>query len=292
MKKFLKSIIPNSVKKALSETLRPFGMPPKSILNLLAFQGSFNLDVDGKILRLSYTNKWIENDLFWKGFTGYEKVSMNIWMQAAKSARTIIDIGANSGFFSLVGKSVNPDADVYAFEPLPKFTALLQANCDLNQYYDIQVDKRALSNFVGSSIFYVPEEYHGNEYSSSLSKEHYLLHQSSKPQEITVGVTTFDDFVREANIRQVDLVKIDAEGHDYLVLEGMKETIKNHQPDFLVEIHSDEIGRNIMMILPPSSYLYFNINEEAGARAVSVLTKSDTFNFFICKPETAHKLSL
>ena len=291
MKKLLKSLMPNFLKKALAEALRPFGTPPLRMLNLLAFHGTFTLDVNGKPLRLTYTNKWIENDLFWKGLIGYEKVSMEIWQKAAKDAHTIIDIGANTGFFSLVGKTVNPAAIIYGFEPLPKFRALFQANCDAN-HYDIHVDKRAVSDFVGSSIFYVPEEFQGNEYSSSLSKEHYLKHQSTEPLQVSVEVTTFDDFMQEVNLGPIDLVKIDAEGHDFEVLAGMKETIRKYQPDFLVEIHSDEIGLNIMSLLPSSSYFYFNIDEEVGARRVPALTKSDTFNFFICKPETAAKLSL
>jgi FkbM family methyltransferase len=291
LKSFIKRLLPNWSKKVIAKSLKTFYNPPNSVKSLIAFSGSFKVNVEGKYFYLYYKNRWIERDLFWKGITGYERESVNIWIKALKEAKTVVDIGANIGLFSLLVKTLNPGAEVYAFEPLPVFKADLISNCALNKF-NVNVEGYALSNFIGKAKFYFPKEYAGNPYASSLSKEHYFNHQSTEPVEIDVEVTSFDAISNRISFKSVDLVKIDAEGHDFEVLEGMIDTIMTYQPDFLIEILSDEIGEKIMKILMPSTYLYFNINEGKGIRQVTRLTHSDSLNFFICKHDTAKRLNL
>lgn len=258
---------------------------------LLAYDGEFVVKAGQSQFRMLHTNRWIENDIFWQGLAGYEPQSVDVWIRAAQQAQTIIDIGANSGLFALLAKAVQPKSAVYGFEPLPNFRELFQQNSRLNNF-DIHVDGHALSNFVGEATFYTPQEQQGNVYSSSLSKEHYFEHQHSQPEELKVPVTTFDEFAKQNNIGVVDLVKIDAEGHGFAVLEGMRQTVQNHTPDFLIEIQTEDEGRNTMQILPPETYRYFNIDEKSGLKSVPMLTTSDTLNYFVCKATTAQKLSL
>ena len=288
---FLKSLFPNSLKKSLAEGMRGKPSIHPKLVSFLAFDGDFSVKIGDRNLKLIYTNMWIENDVFWKGIDGYEKVSMDIWRKCAENAGAVMDVGANTGLFSLVAKTVNPSATVFSFEPLPFFRDIFVRNCRLNDF-DIQIDDHALSNFIGASKFYVPELHKGNQYSSSLSMDHYLAHQDSKPQEVDVQVSTVDTYFQDKALTALDLVKIDAEGHDACVLEGMKETIQKFHPDFLIEVQSDEIGEQIMVILKPEEYVYYNIDEEKGARKVSSLTKSDTLNFFVCKPATATAIGL
>lgn len=210
---------------------------------------------------------------------------------AVKQVKTVVDIGANIGLYSLLAKTFNPCAEVYAFEPLPVFRNDLLSNCALNKF-NIHVEEVALSNFSGQAKFYVPKEYGGNLYSSSLSKQHYFNHQSTEPIEMNVAVTSFDALSKKKLFTSVDLVKIDAEGHDFEVLEGMQDTIMKNQPDFLIEIQSNEIGNKVMSILMPSVYLYFMIDENNGPIRVANLKKSSGLNFFICKHSTAKRLNL
>ena len=65
-------------------------------------------------------NLFMENELFWLGFNGgWEKKSLEVWVKLCKHCSTIFDIGANSGIYSLVAQSVNPEAEIFAFEPIP-----------------------------------------------------------------------------------------------------------------------------------------------------------------------------
>jgi FkbM family methyltransferase len=283
--------IPNFVKKTLSLTLQRKIIPPERFWDLLSFQGNFSVDLDNYQFQLSHTGEWLENSLFWKGISGYEPISFELWQKACQFSKTILDIGANTGLYSLIAKTVNPSSQVYAFEPLPAFNKALRENIRLN-HYDIQVIDQAVSDFIGTAEFYAPQRGQGNLYSSSLSLEHYENHQKSTPIVHQVGVTTLDTFVKEQGIQSVDLVKIDAEGQDSNVLKGFLNSMQQFQPDFIVEIQSDEIGQEIQAMLTPEKYLYFNIDEVTGLKQTDILQRNYWLNFWICKVKTAQKLNL
>jgi FkbM family methyltransferase len=286
-----RSKVPNFVKKALSLTLQNKVIPPERFWDLLAFEGNFSVDLDQQQFQVSHTGEWLENSLFWKGISGYEPISFELWKNACRFSQTILDIGANTGLYSLIAKTVNPGSQVYAFEPLPSFNAALKENIRLNGY-DVQVVDQAVSDFIGTAEFYAPQRGQGNLYSSSLSLEHYENHQKSTPIVHQVQVTTLDTFVEREGITSVDLVKIDAEGQDANVLKGFVKSMQQFQPDFIVEVQSDEIGQEIQALLPPDRYLYFNIDEAIGLKQTDTLTRHYWLNFWICKVETARQLKL
>ncbi len=59
-------------------------------------------------------------------------------------------------------------------------------------------------------------------------------HTSGKTE--TVKKQTVDSFCNEHNIKQIDLVKIDVEGSEFYVLQGMKQMIASSRPVVLIEI--------------------------------------------------------
>lgn len=291
-RQYLKNCIPDPIKYLAANTIRQFGSPPRLLRNLLAHPGKFQVTFGTESIFMTHTNRWIENDLFWIGSQGYEPKSTEVWMKAAHFARGVLDIGANSGLFSLLAQRVNPDAHVLSFEPLPMFYEILSANIKINDF-PIQLSPVAISNYVGTSSFYVPQENQGNIYSSSLSKEHFEAHQLTKPIQLNVTVETIDHFMEKNNVNiHVDLVKIDAEGHDFEVVDGMRNTISKFYPDFLIEIHSDEVARKIMDVLSPDRYSYFTIDETTGLRRQARLSKSDGLNCFVCKHENVSKFAI
>jgi FkbM family methyltransferase len=283
--------ISNFLKKTLSLSLQNKITPPELFWDLLSFEGNFSVDLGTDQFQVSHTGEWLENSLFWKGISGYEPISFELWKNACRFSETILDIGANTGLYSLIAKTANPSSQVYAFEPLPSFNKALKENIRLN-HYDIQVIDQAVSDFIGTAKFYAPQRGKGNLYSSSLSLEHYENHQKSMPIVHQVQVTTLDTFVQEQGIQSVDLVKIDAEGQDANVLKGFLNSMQQFQPDFIIEVQSDEIGQDIQAMLTPEKYLYFNIDEVTGLRQTETLQRNYWLNFWICKVETAQKLNL
>lgn len=290
LKKFAKGLLPNRVKRVVLESLRHLFVPPTLVRNLLAYDGTFVVDVLGRDLVMQYTNRWIENDLFWRGLFCYEGATMRAWLALAKRARTIVDVGANTGLFSLTAQCVNPKAAIHSFEPIPEFYSTLELNIDANNA-GIIVYRSALSDEPGTLSMFMPEEFAGNIYSSSLSMDHYLKHQQSAPRIFEVRVEVFDELARRSAIEHVDLVKVDAEGFDFKVLKGMERTLTRDTPDVLVEISSEEEGTGVEMLLPTKKYRYFNICEDGRFVLTDRLKPTTERNYLVCRPSSAELLS-
>jgi FkbM family methyltransferase len=297
IKKFAKGLVPKPVKKLLQESLRNVFVPPILVRNLLAHDGTFIVDVLGHDLVMQHTNRWIENDLFWHGLFSYEGASLRVWLALAKRARTIVDVGANTGLFSLTARCVNPNATIHAFEPIPEFYSTLERNNDANLAH-IVIHRSALSNEPGVLPMFMPYEFAGNIYSSSLSMDHYLKCQQSAPRTFEVTVEVFDELAHRSAMEHVDLIKVDAEGFDFKVLMGMEQILSRDTPDVLIEISSYETGAGIEMLLPATKYRYFNICEDGTFALTDHLKptaewKSPTaeWNYLVCTPLSAELLS-
>ena len=229
----------------------------------------------------------VENDIFWSGISGrWEKHSLDIWMRLCKPACVIFDIGANTGIYSLVAKSLNKDADVYAFEPVKRVFEKLEMNTRLNNY-DIHCIEKAVSNHTGTALIYDTGSKH--EYAATLDRQHRNTGLNSS---FTIETITLDDFISQRGLKKIDLMKIDVESHEPAVLQGFNEGIKHFKPSILIEILSDEVGKTIYETVKDLDYLYFAINEETGVRRTDSIIRGENFNYLLCNKATAEFLKL
>ena len=67
--------------------------------------------------------------------------------------------------------------------------------------------------------------------------------QADDAEEILVGATSLDYFVREQALDRVDLLNMDCEGAELLVLRAGKKTLQRHAPQVFCEIHHDYLSR-------------------------------------------------
>lgn len=290
MKKVLKSIysiIP--FKKEFFSILKLFWQPKESIYRHLHFKGVFNVKTDeSKSFKLQHYGYQLENEIFWDGLIrGWEKESMKLWIELCKKSRVIFDIGANTGIYSLVAKTVKPDSDVYSFEPVIRVFSKLNDNIALNNY-DINTYCKAISNNDGRAIIYdTPTEH---VYSVTVNKN--LRSEKSKVIETQIDTTTLNSFIERNRINKIDLMKIDVETHEPEILEGFSKYLNIFKPTMLIEILDDKEACRINSLLEKTGYLFFNINEKTGIYRVDKITKSDHFNFLLCSPDVAKSLKL
>ena len=80
----------------------------------------------------------------------WEPVTLHYWIELAKRSDNLLDVGANTGSFSLIAKTANPSAKVVAFEPIEDTFRLLKTNIELNKY-DIIAEQIALSDKTGKA---------------------------------------------------------------------------------------------------------------------------------------------
>lgn len=102
--------------------IKTFWKPKETIYRHLHFVGIFKVKINqSKTFKIKHYGYQIENEIFWSGLTeGWEKESVKLWIELCKCSEIIFDIGANTGMYSLIAKTINPGANVYAFEPVAR----------------------------------------------------------------------------------------------------------------------------------------------------------------------------
>lgn len=137
--------------------------------------------------------------------------------------RMVFDVGANVGNFARLVRRAQPDCTILCFEPQPRTAETLAAKA---QDLGITVERIALSSSPGSAKFYDKAGVQGSSV-ASLNKDS-VLNFADDVVEFEVPVSTVDEYCRQNNVEQIDLLKIDTEGYDYHVLKGASEMITSN----------------------------------------------------------------
>ena len=165
--------------------------------------------------------------------------------------KVLYDVGANVGFFSLIGsRLVGESGLVYAFEPAPGNAAAIRENVALNGISNLEVIECAVGAAPGRERLLLVED---------LSWSH-LESQGWHPRTsktVEVEVLTIDRLLAEGRIPPPDVVKIDVEGSEIDVIHGMRETLAKHRPTLICELHD-------------TNEAFLAAVEEAGYRAVNL----------------------
>jgi len=285
--KLIYRIIP--FKKQVYLAIRRVWTPRETIYKHLHFNGVFKVKVDDRAgFEINHHGYQIENEIFWKGLTGgWEKTSMAIWIALCKKSDVIFDIGANTGIYSLVAKSIHPEAEVYAFEPVNRVYSKLVDNNRLNGY-NIVCHELAVSNLDGKALIYDTNDDH--VLSVTLNKN--LRSADTTVIPTVVNTIKLSSIVEKNEMRRIDLIKIDVETHEPEVLQGLEPYLSRDKPTLLIEVLTADIGKQIEEIVDGKNYLYFNIDENGGIRKTDSILKSDYYNYLLCQSAIAYSLGL
>lgn len=152
----------------------------------------------------------------------YEEETSRLMEQILKPGMTFIDVGAHVGFYSLkAAREVSSSGSVFSFEPEPLNYGLLTKNIELNGYSNIKVINMAVSNTIGTT----------NLYLAALDNGRHSLYHHQLPEtgSALVETTTLDSFFKSKGWPpRIDLVKIDVEGAEITVLDGMTQLMADY----------------------------------------------------------------
>jgi FkbM family methyltransferase len=276
-------------KRQLFEGLRFLPLPPR-LYRHLHFHGVFSVAVpeSKRRFRMAHFGYELENELFWRGLYGnYERESLRLWVALCARARSIVDVGANTGIYSLVAKTVNPDAVVTAFEPVERIYQKLVDNARLNRF-DLRSHQLALSDRTGEAFYFDTM----TEHAYSVTVNRNLLEPGMAGEKRALQTITLDDFIRQHGVDRIDLIKIDVETHEPEVLDGFRTHLDTFHPDMLIEVLDDEIAARLDRILAGRNYLYYDIDETAGVRRIPKVQRSSERNILACSAASAEALHL
>jgi FkbM family methyltransferase len=164
------------------------------------------------------------------------------------------DVGANVGFYSLLLR--HNFRQVYAVEPVPANIRRLKRSLSIRFARNVTVVPVTLSDKNGKATFYVNSDSRtliDNLSASSLLEKFEFRSCDHAPDRtyagspISVETMTFDSLLSEP---KADLVKIDVEGAEFLVLDGMKESFaKQRVMNILIELHDRDRKEELETIL-------------------------------------------
>ncbi len=195
---------------------------------------------NGRTLRFA-RNAGIEisTALFWNNLEGFEPGTSKALRFFFERSTTFVDVGANYGYYSMLGALWNPALTIASFEPVPQIYDGLTRNTKLNGVGDrVTAYRLALSDRTGKATFFLPpSEGTDRESTGTLVSDSWQSRKRSPTFE--VDTMRFDDFERSHPMK-VDVVKMDVEDFEASVLQGMQETISRDRPFIICEILTRE----------------------------------------------------
>lgn len=257
---------------------------PEKIYKHLFFKGTFKINLDKThSLKLMHYGYQLENEIFWNGIKGWEAKSFKAWIDYCKKSHVIFDIGANTGIYAILAKTVNPVSKVYAFEPVKRIYEKLVYNSRLNSF-DINSQCIAVSELTGTERIWDFNLEH--PYAASLVKP---KNESDIYKHYDIPVISLDDFIEKHGISKIDLIKIDVETGEPNVLKGYSKFFSLHKPVLLIEILYNEIGEQVQSFIESSNikYDYFFIDEKKGLLKVENIRRLSNvyFNYLLIPKE-------
>ena len=277
-----------AVKRMLGYFIARYRLPKESGLIEIADECS------GQKLLLTWRpDSMMETQFFRYGLYGaWERHSLRIWAHASVAAQEVLDIGANTGIYSLLARKNNPRATIVAVEPVPVNADVLQANIEANSA-GIIVERMAMSDTDGEAVMYMLKDQ--LNYMTSVNDDRYALHPEiagdTEVVPIRVPIGTWDGLQQKHSLAGPDLIKIDVEGHEVAVLKSLQHHIARHRPTLLLEIIGADNAATINAMLSGLDYVFISIDESScQAKAVDSMWDNDHQNFLVCRPEIARSL--
>jgi FkbM family methyltransferase len=167
------------------------------------------------------------------GFTrSGDAVMLAEFGRRCRSARGIVDAGANAGLYTYYAAAVaSPSTVIIAAEPIVELVDLINYNLARNNMRNACAVNVAVSDDEGEVPFFVA----ASDQASSLYLDHVEAYGGPSGAARQMRTATIDRLVESGGMDHVDVVKIDVEGHELRALAGAVQTLHRHKPVLFLE---------------------------------------------------------
>ncbi len=286
---FYKIAYNGTVNKLLRNTLLPLGK--KINKTLISVSGILDIKYNDDIQFKLKTNQTcsVTQHIFYKGAENYE--FSKFFYRIIQKSDVLFDIGANIGFFSVLGPKINKNLKVYAFEPSIGPLHYLRENIRINNLQDqVIVTGKAVSNIDGTLEFHsvVNSKYPWLEH--NLSGSHSLQNNFgvAKVHTYPVQVISLNHFVEEHQITKIDLIKLDTECTEHMIIDDSTDLINKFRPIIISEVYDyvkEDMNKALNKLKDYSVYLLVNNQLHSMDSILSAKHAEDEFDFVFCPNE-------
>jgi FkbM family methyltransferase len=174
----------------------------------------------------------------------WEETETRLFSSFVKKGMTVVDVGANVGYYTLLAaRLVGENGKVFAFEPGPDNLALLKQNVKENGYKNVVLVQKAVSDKTATARLLIDR---------SSSGGHSLSAFRDSADFVDVETVSLDEYFAGRSER-IDVLKIDAEGAEMAILNGMHRLLERN-PD--VTLLTEFFPRAIRAFgYPPEEYV-------------------------------------
>jgi len=204
--------------------------------------------------------------------------------------RTLLDIGANRGVYSIyMSRAAGPEGKLISFEAQPELGAHLQSVKDSFGLTNMEIVNKGLSSDTG--VLRMRRQRVGSGGAS--------FHEDARDdlEELDIPVITLDDYAESCSLDKVHFIKCDVEGHELDVFKGGERLLSRDRPALLFECHQSEaengeIFRYLVDLGYDGYFFYVSPSDHAN-----YLTKgrgkyvhySEYANYEYVRPEARHR---
>ncbi len=237
-------------------------------------RGTFLWKVNGVILRNLKTNFIVRHglsvyldkkDSLCLSLTEHEPGTIKIFKSYIKPGDTVLDIGANIGYLTLLAaKQTGLGGKVYAFEPETENFRLLRKNTEVNGCSNVIAVNKAVADKDGPLKLYINPTFAPG-------------HKTGTGEGgVEIEGIALDNFIKE----KVDFIKIDIEGGEYTALRGMEQILsKNPSVKMILEYKKNP---GLISFLLKHKFDFYEIGKDgftpiSAASLINLESKIDLF---------------
>jgi FkbM family methyltransferase len=204
-----------------------------------------------------FLDDWVQQQIWFLGYYEYEQTLF--FIRHLKKTDVFYDIGANIGYYTLLAAKRLTEGKVYAFEPDDKNRKQLLENIEMNGFKNVVVIDKIVSNRSEKNIKFYTSDNNNRGMSSVFAQDNF-----SGKIEIKESITI--DFFTSLNTFPT-IVKIDTEGSESQIIEGMISVLDQQITTLYMELNSETLGFKNLTItdlinkMRQLNYFPFQINE-------------------------------
>lgn len=205
----------------------------------IQLEKNYQTKIKNKVFYLMPNDKGISYEL--KLFKTHEPVTSKLISQYLKNGMHCIDIGSNIGYFvSLESNIVGNSGKIYAIEPSPITLNYLEKNIKNLQFDNAEIYSFVCGDVDGVASFLISDRSNWCRVMTSNIVEQLY---DDKDTIIKLPMKRLDTFVTEQNIQQIDFIRMDVEGFEIKVIDGMNLLLQKFHPIIQIEVHPFIIGK-------------------------------------------------